>query len=320
MSASKQFLTPLSERSQQVLQLWSPVGGRATILASATAVFLAIFLFYRAFLHPLAHTPGPLLAKFSGMWRNYRYYRGTWHDDVVEVHRTYGPIVRIAPNELSVVDAAVMKQLYGHGHNATKTDWYATWDVPRAAPGFFAARDKKLHSFLRKRVSGAYAMSTILKVEGHIQSCLDLMLHRLQTHAEAGEIVNMSNWTNALAFDVVGELAYGAKLGHLETETDVMGIRKGIFDGFFLMATMGHFPGQSHLINNPFLNSIMVVLGQASPFKGFRELSLSKVTQRMESTAKVERVDMLAHFIRMKKENGEPAAMGEVLIEAMNVM
>lgn len=281
---------------------------------------VASFVVYRLYFHPLAHVPGPLLAKLSGWWRNYRYFSGTWHDDILQVHRRYGPIVRIAPNELSVLDAHVTKQLYGHGHNAQKSKWYSTWDIPGTAPGLFAEQDKKTHAYLRKRVSGAYSMSAILKFETYIQSCLDLMFVRLRKHSESGNTVNMSDWTNALAFDVVGELAYGSKLGHLETETDVMGLRKGIYDGFFIMANFGHFPGQAQLVNNKLINSLTEFSGKPNAFLKFQKWSMGKVQSRMENASSSEREDMLAHFIRMKNDKGEPASFPEVLIEAMNIM
>lgn len=37
-----------------------------------------------------------------------------WHDDILELHERYGPVVRIAPNEVSFVDKAALVQVYGH--------------------------------------------------------------------------------------------------------------------------------------------------------------------------------------------------------------
>lgn len=77
-------------------------------------------LIYRCTLHPLARVPGPRLAKLSELWRTVRYFKGTWHDDVVQLHRRYGDVVRIAPGEVSFVDTAALKKLYGHGTPALK--------------------------------------------------------------------------------------------------------------------------------------------------------------------------------------------------------
>lgn len=82
--------------------------------------YLLLEAVYNLFFHPLRNVPGPLLAKLGQTWRNHKYFRGTWHDDCVEVHAKYGNVVRIAPNELSFVDEAGLKSLYGHGRQVLK--------------------------------------------------------------------------------------------------------------------------------------------------------------------------------------------------------
>ncbi|KAF2247826.1 hypothetical protein BU26DRAFT_386762, partial [Trematosphaeria pertusa] len=77
--------------------------------------FIALWVvnnLYQCYLHPLRGVPGPFLAKFSQAWRNIRYFRGSWHDDILGLHQKYGNVVRIAPNEISFVDAGALKKLY----------------------------------------------------------------------------------------------------------------------------------------------------------------------------------------------------------------
>jgi hypothetical protein len=69
---------------------------------------------YSIFFHPLAHIPGPFAAKITHMWQNVRYWRGSWHQDILDVHEKYGPVVRISPDEISFVDGDALKRLYGH--------------------------------------------------------------------------------------------------------------------------------------------------------------------------------------------------------------
>lgn len=288
----------------------------AVTTLTVTSLLLAL---YRLFLHPLAHVPGPFLAKLTGLWRDAGYRRGRWHEDILEIHQKYGRVVRIAPNEVSVVDEWAMKNLYGHGHNALKTEWYSVWDPPQTAPQLFSALDKKVHGFLRKRVSGAYSMSSILKYEKYIQACLDLLLAKLHKYAGQGP-VDMSDWTNAFAFDVVGELGYGSQLGMLRTETDVNDLRRNIFDVFKLLSCMGHFPGQMWIIQNVVISTLLKILGAAPPLLPFRTWTFQQVKDRLDHIDEVKREDMLQHFCRMKDGNGDPVKIEEVVIEAMNLM
>ncbi|KAH0840426.1 pisatin demethylase [Fonsecaea pedrosoi] len=290
---------------------WFPVW----ILVAGTCLGL-----YRLTLHPLSTFPGPFWAKITGLWRSRRYFAGTWHEDILALHRNYGRVVRVAPNELSIVDENAMKLLYGHGHNSTKTAWYQVWEMPDVAPGLFATQDKNIHSFLRKRVSSAYSMTSILRYEPYIQGMLNLLFSKLAAHSRAGRSVNMSDFTNALAFDVVGELAYSEPMGHLETETDVMDLRKIIFNGFFVMGNLGHAWGQMIWFNNPIMRLAMKLKPQVQSFDAFQQWSAMRVKERLDNLGDTKRYDMLTHFVGMKGADGGSASFGEVLIEAMNII
>ncbi|KAM0812517.1 putative Cytochrome P450 [Seiridium cardinale] len=295
---------------------------RQVVLMALEALLASAILIagYRLFLHPLSHVPGPFLAKLTGLWRSNKYFRGNWHEDILDCHRRYGRVVRIAPNELSVVDEQAMKDLYGHGHNAPKTSWYSVWDPPETAPQLFSELDKSNHSFLRKRLTNAYSMTSIMQYEKFIQDCLSLLLEKLEKYADAGETVNMSNWTNAFAFDVVGELGFGEQMGHLRTETDVDGLRKNIFDLFAISANMGYFPGQMFIITNRVTQWIGRLLRVNNPLEQFRVWSTERIQRRFEKRDSGKREDLLAHFCRMKNRQGGPASFGEVLIEALNLV
>jgi len=280
----------------------------------------AAFILYRLFLHPLARIPGPRLARVSGFWRQYHYWAGTWHDDILKLHETYGRAVRIAPNEVSITDGEAVKRLYGHGNPTVKTAWYDTWAPQNMAPGLFQTRDRKLHSFLRKRVSGVYSMTAIRKFEVYIQACLNLMLQQLMKHARRGDTVDMAEWTNAFAFDVVGELAYGEELGHLRTETDVLNLRNNIYSAFVLMSNLGHTAGQMRLIDNKYVATLLAALGMKNPSQDFMEWTGVKINARLEGKTGGDREDMLAHFVKMKDQNGNPVGTAEVVIEALAIM
>ncbi|KAH7388967.1 cytochrome P450 [Cadophora sp. MPI-SDFR-AT-0126] len=287
------------------------------ILALSSLIGLCI---YRLLFHPLRNIPGPFLAKITGHWRNDRTWRGTWHDDILQLHQRYGSVVRIAPNEVSIVHQDSIKTLYGHGSNAMKTHWYAVWDPPIGAPAFFPARDRKLHSFLRKRVSSAYSMTSILKYEQPIQDLLDLMVEKLKLQAKAGNAINLGEWTGALAFDAVGVLGYGAPFEHLQNDAaDVMDVRSTILELFFWSQCMGHYWGQMKLLR--LIRKLMELAGVEDRIKAFRDWSSEKVKARMtEKKEGIEHPDMLGHFVNMKAQNGGPASFQEVLGEALNLV
>jgi hypothetical protein len=91
---------------------------RSIIILIVSLLFLRVL--YNLFLHPLRSIPGPFLARSSQLWRLVKYFQGTWHDDVLELHKKYGQVVRISPGEVSFTSQDAIKAIYGHGKHVTK--------------------------------------------------------------------------------------------------------------------------------------------------------------------------------------------------------
>ncbi|KAL4891672.1 FRG1-like family-domain-containing protein [Aspergillus ambiguus] len=70
-------------------------------LVYAGLVFLVTLLVYRWALHPLAHIPGPPLAKVTYLYEWYYdlYLSGQFTFQLKDLHRKYGPVIRINPDE-----------------------------------------------------------------------------------------------------------------------------------------------------------------------------------------------------------------------------
>lgn len=101
------------------------------------AVYVGAKAFYRVYLHPLSKFPGPLLASLT---HKYEFYYdgikdGQYSKHIVELHKVYGPIVRIGPNELHCNDPAFVDQVYAGGRRRTnKTLMY------ESSQGYLSAR------------------------------------------------------------------------------------------------------------------------------------------------------------------------------------
>lgn len=111
-----------SDRTDQPLSLFASLLARAD-WKSLGALFIFVYVaqaVYYCWFHQLSQVPGPSLARFSQAWRNTRYFKGTWLQDVTELHEKYGNVVRIAPNEVSFVDRDALRALYGHGKASQK--------------------------------------------------------------------------------------------------------------------------------------------------------------------------------------------------------
>lgn len=72
--------------------------------AAALLVYTLVKYIYRGFFSPVArqHIPGPPLARFTHLWTTLHFLGFRRIFAVEEAHRKYGPVVRIAPNYISI--------------------------------------------------------------------------------------------------------------------------------------------------------------------------------------------------------------------------
>jgi hypothetical protein len=75
--------------------------GLVSLAFIASGSYLLYFL-VQALLDPLRAIPGPFLARFTRFWYFNKVYQGSFERTEIELHKRYGPVVRIAPHEYSV--------------------------------------------------------------------------------------------------------------------------------------------------------------------------------------------------------------------------
>lgn len=69
---------------------------------------------------PLRKIPGPSLARITGLYRLSMVGNGKAPENYRKLHEQYGPIVRTAPNQISISDASAIPVIYGLGSKFLK--------------------------------------------------------------------------------------------------------------------------------------------------------------------------------------------------------
>jgi benzoate 4-monooxygenase len=178
----------------------------------------------------LLSIPGPPLARFTNLWLLYHARRAQRSQAVDEAHATYGPIIRIAPNHISIASDAAIQEVYGHGNGFLKSSFYDAFvSIHR---GMFNVRDRAQHTRKRKIVSNTFSAKSIGLFEPYVHSNLELFVKQWDGLAEKAKTIgdgyarfDALNWFNYLAFDVIGDLAFGAPFGMLERGKDLAEVR-----------------------------------------------------------------------------------------------
>jgi hypothetical protein len=140
------------------------------------------------------------------------------------LHQKYGPIVRIAPNEISFSDKAVVKEIYGQSTKVIKAPIYDSFPA-----GVFSMRKKEQHRERRKYMSHVFSFSHLAKVEIVIQDKLKELVHVIEEMN--GKPLNVLEFFRMLAFDIisticlnlidliVGALCFGDSYNSLQSRT-----------------------------------------------------------------------------------------------------
>ncbi|KAH7065480.1 cytochrome P450 [Macrophomina phaseolina] len=224
------------------------------VCAGLAALYLLSKIIYNIFFHPLRAYPGPFTHAASRIPYCVHLCAGRLPFHVHELHARYGPIVRIAPDELAISGAgsANASSTRGHHHGAAE---FQKWPhfykpVPAAALNDIITAPREEHALLRRALSHGFSDRSMREQEPLIAKYIDLLIARLRERACADgttspPAVDIMAWYNYTTFDVIGDLAFGEAFGCLES-SDYHPWVKAIFQlskGGVVMQTASFFPG-----------------------------------------------------------------------------
>jgi hypothetical protein len=131
-----------------------------------------------------------------------------------------------------VSDPSAVREIYGLASGFKKSEFYTVQQtLSKGKPLFtlFTSTDEKFHAKLRRAVSSAYAMSTLVQFESYVDSTTTAFFQQIDARfLNAAEPCDLGKWLQYYAFDVIGELTYSKRLGFLDGGNDVGGIISSI--------------------------------------------------------------------------------------------
>lgn len=153
---------------------------------------------YNLFFHPLAGFPGPKLAAITRLHYIKNLLTGRLPFKNLELHKQYGGIVRIAPNELSLNTAEGWKDVYGQrlGKPEMPKNAFFYGTTSSGSEGLLAS-SRERHGPLRRLVSHGFSEKALRLQEVLIQQYCDLLMKRLREDCRGGtKMVDMVKWYN----------------------------------------------------------------------------------------------------------------------------
>ncbi|KAL0577501.1 hypothetical protein V5O48_004487 [Marasmius crinis-equi] len=151
----------------------------AAILCSA--VYLIFQVVYRLAFHPLRKFAGPKLAASTDFYRAYYDVigNGGWMYHMRELHDQYGPIVRVAPNELHFSDPDAFEEINIVQKCRKDQQFYEL-----TADAVVAVSDPKEAAKRRTRLGPYFSRRAVLKLEHLVQKNVGKLVERLAFHSQ----------------------------------------------------------------------------------------------------------------------------------------
>ncbi|KAF7596083.1 hypothetical protein BBP40_003345 [Aspergillus hancockii] len=181
-------------------------------------VLLAWVAIDRLCWHPLSHIPGPKLAGLTGLYEFYfnAIKGGVYIWKIEELHRQYGPIVRVAPNEVHINDPYFYADIYAG--NARKRDKTGKWarmliTIPRATA---ATVDHDMHLSRRNIVLKQFSKRSVQEIEPRMRPHIEKTLHIFERTYRTGGVLAMDAVFSAMGSDITSDYIYGVPLGFLD--------------------------------------------------------------------------------------------------------
>ncbi|KAH7405674.1 cytochrome P450 [Phaeosphaeria sp. MPI-PUGE-AT-0046c] len=184
-----------------------------TLLVCTITVFVGCKAWKHA-RHPLRRFPGPKLAACTNAPYSYWLLRGRQPFVMLKLHEKYGPVVRIAPNELSFNTAASWKDIYGYrpGHKPfCKGSFYdgAAFVESTGTRSVVNTKDPAEHGRMRRHLANAFSEKSMREQETLIAKEVDTLVEQLGRFGAAKDGTDLQRWLNMAAFDITGSLSFG---------------------------------------------------------------------------------------------------------------
>ncbi|KAI1323675.1 cytochrome P450 [Xylariaceae sp. FL0255] len=304
------------------------------ILLTLTVILRAL---YKRYASPLRTIPGPFLASITRLHKFFSTLSEHTNYDHIALHQTYGPLVRIAPNEISSSSPKMAREILAAGRRFYKTDFYGVFPPPEN-PDIFTETREDVHAVKKKVANVCYSMTAMSRLTPFIDDTIDVLVDKMSGFCSSSENqgkplipFDLGNWLHYFAFDVLGEVAFSRPFGFLSLGADVEGAIATIDASQKYNGVVGQIPELDFLLRRNPLWKLVPSLGLDPGMNLITRIALEEMGKRRpfekgawsEGAGEVkgvgggdEREDLLAGLIRGHLKDPEKFGEGDIFAVA----
>lgn len=168
-------------------------------IAAPFILFLLYGIVYRLYLSPIASFPGPKLAALTFGYEFYYdiIHKGQYIWKIKELHQKYGPVVRINPYELHLLDPEFYDKLLSDDRQANKWEWQTkSFGIPQS---MLATVDHATHRQRRSVLNQFFSAQRARQLQPVVQERVDCLVERLAQSRDTKNIIHLDHAYAALA-------------------------------------------------------------------------------------------------------------------------
>ncbi|KAF4982210.1 hypothetical protein FZEAL_2094 [Fusarium zealandicum] len=284
-------------------------------------VLLVSIVVYRLYLHPLARVPGPRLAAVSSFWHAYQARNGRMAYLGKTLHRRYGPVVRVGPNEVWFDTKEAFQAIYSTGSGYEKSDFYLATALTKPRIDWqlnahfsdtldlLSERDVKRYRLQRRLIGPVYQTSNLLQYEAVVDEVLERAIAKLKSLK--GAPIELNEWMHIIAVECLGAIVLSWSPKMLKKSTD-WGSGSHAYHGWRRKSVFGQFPTivklnfMSRSLGRLFSTAWRVNFEIPENFRPFFPDVGKRVSRRVNAAArpkppKDDRQDLLTDLIQLHK-------------------
>lgn len=141
--------------------------------------------------------------------------------------------------------------------------WYPSWSMGGHSGKYDVFSDPTIagHAATKRLLSSSYSMSAVNELDAFVQRPIDRLLSRFDEFAQSKRSMNLADWLQWFAFDVIGEVSFSKQFGFLDAGRDVDNTLKAIDETLWSGIIIAELPELDTIRNSSLFKHLPLIGG-----------------------------------------------------------
>ncbi|KAK1759048.1 Pisatin demethylase [Echria macrotheca] len=255
--------------------------------------------------------PGPWSASWCRIWAFRMHTNGKMGYTMRSAAEKYGRTFRIGPEDLLTADIEAIRRLGSARLSYRRSNFYSSARLDPYNDSMINIMDTVEHDKLKAKLAPGYSGKEVPGLEATIDSVVTELTNKIaekyassrnswqtKQNESSKPLLDFGLMAQYFTLDIISQIAWGQKLGYLETESDVHGHLAMLAELLVVNNVAASIPFLASLISERWVQKLLSP-SEKNPRGVFRILPLSRavVAKRFAPDAESQQ-DMLGSFIR----------------------